>query len=253
MNQKQVLVVAVATLLGACATVGYQSQRDGTVEYVGAQKDITANGKIGRTITLDVLGAKEGLYALGPAEGLDGEITVVNGKTYVSRVRETDYTVDHGDGHGAIFLVWTRQPQWQDVPVPDSVRSYLDLQQFVKAAARDAGIDTAGAFPFQLSGVVAEVKWHINVNRTEGKPVNQELFAKSKQKYVERRQPVDIIGFYSERHPGIFIGNQAPGISQDSGVKNSIHIHFVSREGKATGHIDDITLGTGMTLRLPKS
>lgn len=252
MKRKHLLVVAIATALGACATVGYQAQKDGAIEYTGAQKDITAAGKIDRTITLDALGSKEGLYAVGAVEGLDGEITILDGKTYVSQVRGPDYTVDHGDKHGAIFLVWTRQSQWQDVPVPDTVQSYVDLQKFIKAAAKEAGVNTANAFPFQLSGVAAEVKWHINVNRTEGKPVNQELFVKSKEKYVERNRPVDIVGFYSEKHPGIFIGKHAPGIGAHSGETNVIHIHFVSREGKATGHIDDIKLGSGMTLRLPK-
>lgn len=252
MKQKSLFIAVVGTLVAACATASYQSHKDGLVEYIGAQKEIIAKNKVGRAITLDALGAKEGLYALGPVEGLDGEITVFNGKTYVSQVRGETYTVDHTDGHGAIFLAWTRQTQWRDVPVPDTVRSYLDLQSFVKTTATEAGINTSAAFPFQLVGVAAEVKWHININRTDGKPVTKELFTKSKEMYLERNQPVDIIGFYSENHPGIFIGQSAPGIKPGSSAKNSIHIHFVSRADKATGHIDDLTLGTGMTLRLPK-
>jgi len=41
-------------------------------------------------------------------------------------------------------------------------------------------------------------------------------------------------------------------IKEGSGMENAIHIHLVSRTSKAAGHIDDITFGEGMVLRLPK-
>jgi len=41
-------------------------------------------------------------------------------------------------------------------------------------------------------------------------------------------------------------------IKEGSGMQNAIHIHLVSRASKASGHIDDITFGEDMVLRLPK-
>jgi len=41
-------------------------------------------------------------------------------------------------------------------------------------------------------------------------------------------------------------------LGKKSKDRNAIHIHIVSRDGKAAGHIDDITLAPGMTLRLPQ-
>jgi hypothetical protein len=35
-------------------------------------------------------------------------------------------------------------------------------------------------------------------------------------------------------------------------MENAIHINLVSGTGKAAGHIDDLTLGENMVLRLPK-
>jgi acetolactate decarboxylase len=110
----------------------------------------------------------------------------------------------------------------------------------------------AKPFPFLLSGTPVEIKWHINVDRTEGQPITKELFAKSKEPFLTKVEPVDIIGFYSESHAGVFLTQYTPVIKEGSGVKNAIHIHFVSRTSKAAGHIDDITLGEGMVLRLPK-
>ena len=137
-------------------------------------------------------------------------------------------------------------------PVPDEVKGYVDLQTFVRSRAQAAGIDVDKPFPFQLAGAPAEVKWHINVDLTEGHPVTRELFAKSKANYVLRNEPMDIVGFYSENHPGVFISAYAPAIPAGGSARNAMHIHMVSKDGKSAGHIDNLTLAPGMVLRLPR-
>lgn len=107
-------------------------------------------------------------------------------------------------------------------------------------------------FPFLLAGTPVEIKWHINVDRTEGKPITNELFVKSKETFIAKNELVDIIGFYSETHAGVFTSQYAPAIKEGSGMKNAIHIHLISRASKASGHIDDLAIGEGMILRLPK-
>jgi acetolactate decarboxylase len=167
-------------------------------------------------------------------------------------VRGSDYLLEKTFKHGAFFLVWTEQTAWKDVPVPGTVKGYVDLQNFVKAQAHAEDIDITKPFPFLLAGMPVEIKWHINVDRTEGKPITKELFVRSKAPFVTKNEPVDIIGFYSDRHVGVFLAEYAPAIKEGSGIKNAIHIHLVSRTSKAAGHIDDITLGDNMVLRLPK-
>lgn len=249
---KRASIFTLCIIVAACATVALNANKEGLVEYLGAQKNIFATGKAERVITLKSLEDRDNLFAIGPVDGLDGEITIFNSKPYISKVRGNDYDIDHTLNHGAIFLVWAQNSNWKDISISDSVKTYLDLQRFVKEQALALGIDVTKPFPFQLVGMPVEVKWHINVDRTEGKSITKELFAKSKAKYVIKNEPVDIIGFYSENHPGVFISQYAPAIKPHSGMKNAIHIHVVSRAGKAAGHIDDITLGQGMTLRLPK-
>ena len=249
---KKMSGVIFGVLLAACATTVVQSTKEGLVEFAGAQKNIFATGKAEQTLTVATMAASADSFGVGPVVGLDGEITVYQGKPYVTKVRGDSFTLDHGMNHGAVFAVWTQQSKWRKEPVPREVKGYLELQNFVKAHAAAAGIDVTKPFPFLLAGAPAEVKWHINVDLTEGKPITPELFAKSKANYVAKNQPMDIVGFYSENHPGVFISATAPAIKADSGVKNAIHIHMVSRDGKAAGHIDDITLAPGMTLRLPQ-
>lgn len=238
------LVSAYAAILGA--------KKEGPVEYVGAQKDIFKTGMAASVVSLEELGGKKGVFAIGPIEGLDGEITIFDSRPYITKVRGNDYIVDKTFKHGAFFLVWTEQATWTDVPVPATIKGYADLQGFVKEQAHKAGLDTNKPFPFLLAGTPEEIKWHINVDRTEGKPITNELFVKSKEPYVTKHEPMDIVGFYAEGHPGEFISQYAPAIQEGSGMKNAIHLHHVSRTSKASGHIDDITLGGGMVLRLPK-
>ena len=121
----------------------------------------------------------------------------------------------------------------------------------VGAAAGLDGEITVLRGSFLLGGTPAEVKWHINVDRTEARPIDRQLFAKSKESFVAVNQAMDIVGFYSEHHPGIFISVLAPGI-RDKDAKNAIHIHMVTRDGKSAGHIDDVVLSKGMKLFLPK-
>lgn len=242
----------MVVLVFAFVAVGVAAQKEGAVEFDGAQKTIFKTGKAAPVMSLESLAGRKSLYAIGPVEGLDGEITIFDSKPYITKVKGTDFTVDQSLKHNAIFLVWTEQSNWQDIAIPDSVKGYIDLQQFVKAKAAETGMDMSKAFAFQITGTADEIKWHINVDRSEGQPITKELFAKSKESYVTKGEPVDIIGFYSETHPGEFISEYAPAITPESGNRNAIHIHLVSRTSKAAGHIDNIKLGKDMVLRLPK-
>jgi len=237
-------VAAYAAIVGV--------KKEGMVEYVGAQREVFVSGKAASVVSLEDLEGRKGLYAMGPIDGLDGEITIFDSKPYITRVRGSDYVADNTWKHGAFFLVWTEQIQWKDVPVPGTVKGYVDLQSFVKAQAAAAGIDVTKPFPFLLSGTPVEIKWHINIDRTEGKPITKESFAKSKQPFTTKNEPVDILGFYSEHHAGVFLTKYTPVIKEESEMENAIHIHHVSRTSKASGHIDDLTLGEGMVLRLPQ-
>jgi acetolactate decarboxylase len=246
------LLIGLCVVAVAGTAIALNSTKEGLIEYIGAQRDIFITGKAASVISLESLAKRPGLFAVGPIEGLDGEITIFDSKPYITQVRGSDFVMDNSFKHGAFFLVWTEQTRWQDILIPEKVKGYVDLQQFVKVQAQAAGIDVTKPFPFLLAGTPVEIKWHINVDRTEGKPITKELFMKSKQPFVTKNEPVDIIGFYAEHHAGVFLPSSNPAFMEGTGVQNSIHIHLVSKTSKAAGHIDNITLGEGMVLRLPK-
>lgn len=249
---KKMMIILVAIAATACTkAVTVPAIKEGLVEYYGSQKTIFDTGKAEGRIPIAAMSGSNGVYGVGAYEGLDGEITIFEGKPYVTKVRGDGFIMDNSTNGEAIFAVWTKNTQWRDEPVPADVKTYLELQRFVKARAVAAGIDTGVPFPFLMTGTPAELKWHINVDKTGGKPIDRDLFKKSKAHYVMKNQPVDIVGFYSEKHAGVFISAHAPAI-KEKGLKNAIHIHQVTKDGKSAGHIDDLTLSGGMTLRLPK-
>jgi acetolactate decarboxylase len=141
-----VLVLIIVTAYAAIIA----SKKEGLVEYVGAQKDIFVSGKASSVVSLEDLAGRKGLYAMGPIDGLDGEITIFDSKPYITQVRGTDYVLDTTLKHGAFFLVWSEQTKWQDVRLPNTVKGYLDLQKFVKVQAQAAGIDVTKPFRFCL-------------------------------------------------------------------------------------------------------
>ena len=214
----------------------------GSVSHIGAQREMFRTGRAGASLALAGLADLPDLYALGPVAELDGEITIFNSQPYVSKLRGGGeaYVVDRTFDHGAIFLVWTQVREWDDVRIPECVSNYGQLEVFVEQAARASGIDTEAPFAFLMNGAPRELVWHINVDRTGGQPITRELFRRSKQPYTLRGEHVDIFGVHSERHGGIFMGEDL-----------KIHIHFVSRDSVATGHIDEIAPGS-LTLRLPR-
>src|SRR5512135_1744628 len=105
--------VAVFALTAYAAIVG--AKKEGLVEYVGAQRDIFKSGKASSVVSLEDLTGRKGLYAMGPIDGLDGEITIFDSKPYITKVRGSGYEADNTWKHGAFFLVWTEQTQWKDI------------------------------------------------------------------------------------------------------------------------------------------
>ncbi|MDO8906949.1 MAG: acetolactate decarboxylase [Pseudohongiella sp.] len=245
------IVTSSLALLVSCRN-SIPFNTDGLVNFAGRQADIVGENNIDGLVQIASMSGQYGAYGLGAYQGLDGEITVFEGQPYVTQIRNGDIILTHQTDGSAIFAAWTTNTEWQDEPVPARVNSYVELQYFIKERAEASGIDTAAtAFPFLITGSPKELQWHINTDRTDGRAVTRESFQASKDSFVLRDEAVNIVGFYSESHHGVFIGNYAPAMG-DSVELNAMHMHLVSQDGALAGHIDDLTFTDGMVLRLPQ-
>src|SRR5262249_58351159 len=100
------------------------------VHWVGALRTVLS-GDLGSQISLEDLAGLAHLYAVGPVAGLRGEITVVDGRPYVSRVENGRIVVERSFRHEAAFLVWAQVARWHDLEVPDTAVDGRDLEDFV--------------------------------------------------------------------------------------------------------------------------
>ncbi|HJZ74411.1 MAG TPA: acetolactate decarboxylase [Vicinamibacterales bacterium] len=209
------------------------------VKWVGASRDVV-RGDLTPRISLESLMPVNHLYAVGPPEGLRGEITIIDSQPYVSRIEDGRIVIDQSFRHRALFLVWVDVEAWRQIPVPRAVRTYRDVETFVAAAAGDAGLDTTRPFPFLLQGTVARLGFHI-FNKGDDAPHSPEAHERIKVKFAVEDVAAEMIGFWSDKHEGIFI---------PSG--RTAHLHFRTSDTTMTGHVDELELRSGSVLALPR-
>ena len=70
----------------------HENMQNSNVNVVGAMKDVMWKGELAGKIKLDTIKNKKNLYGIGPEEFLTGELLIVDGKSFISKV-ETDSTM----------------------------------------------------------------------------------------------------------------------------------------------------------------
>ena len=105
------------------------------VRWAGALRAVLA-GDVASHVSLERLAGLAHLYAVGPVAGLRGEITVVDGRPYVSQVEDGRIVVDPTFRHEAAFLVWAQIARWYDLDIPDTMLDDRGLEDFVVERSR---------------------------------------------------------------------------------------------------------------------
>jgi acetolactate decarboxylase len=209
------------------------------VKWIGAQKDVL-KGDLTARIALHYLEGLSSLYAVGPLEGLKGEVTILHSVPSISRVEEGKrIVIDSSFCNGACFLAYVQVGHWHEVALPSRVLREAELEWFLPEAAAAIGIDPGEPFPYLLEGTPRSVEFHI-LNKIDNQPHNRERHERAKVHFRLKASALTIIGFYSSNHRGIF----TPGHS-------SIHQHVVTKGGAVAGHVDGISLTPGVRLFLP--
>lgn len=207
------------------------------INIVGAMKNVMWKGELHDRINLDTIANKKGLYGLGPATYLTGELLINNGTSYVSKVTsDTTMTVIKTYENSAPFFVYANVTDWENVPLSQSVKTISDIEDFVTAEAKHL----KKPFAFKLTGKIAEATIHIQ-NLPEGSKVSSPKEAHQGQtNYKLKKENATIIGFFSTEHKGIFTHHDT-----------NIHLHLITTDERKMGHLDDVTIDN-MTLYLPK-
>jgi acetolactate decarboxylase len=211
---------------------------DARVVWVGEQHKAVHDGDFGEKVRLTELAARPHLFAIGPLAGLKGEITVIDGQAVIATAEGGAIRTHTELNRGAAFLVYTHAAMWKAMPLPPDVRTLDDLGTYLPGAAKAAGLDPDAPLAFRVEGSTHALAYHV-LNRPDDAPATFEAHERSKVHSAIADQAVRMIGFYSTRHRGIF----TPGDSD-------LHIHFVTQDGKAAGHVESFELSPGGSLLL---
>lgn len=232
--KKLLLYIAVSVLslyfFTACQENKNASTTDSTatVEFVSAMKNVMRLGKLEGNVLLDTL-PKKNLYGIGPVEYLKGELMIMDGTSYISRV-ETDstMTVETSFDTKAPFFVYAQVEDWEKETMPNSINNLETLEAYLdeKFKERDE------PFVFRIEGIIDTAVIHI-VNLPEGSKVSSPEEAHQGIVYYPiENENVELLGFFSRKHQAVFTHHDT-----------FMHIHLISKNKTMMGHLDEINFG----------
>ena len=242
LGARALLAIAAAAFAPACQT---SLAKPPVVFAVGDRRQVVA-GDLTSRIALEEVRHIRGLYALGPAEELRGEITVIDGDLHISVLNESgepfELDVQEAWRKQAVFLAYASAPEAGLEKILQTSATHEDLRKIVEKEAESSGLDIdSAAFVVVLEGIAEEVGYHI-IWATGAQPHNAAEHKRSKAHFLERHVPVTILGIYSRPEEGVITH---PG--------NPLHLHVVINGKGRSGHLDQVRLLPGTRLRLPNS
>ncbi len=207
------------------------------VKIVGAMKNVMWKGELNGRIDLDTISNTKGLYGLGPESFLTGELLINDGQSYVSRVTsDSSMTVQKTFDVTAPFFVYSNVTEWKEIELPTSITTIQDLEKLID----DKTSDFKRPFVIKLHGKARSAIIHTQ-NLPKGTKVSSPDEAHQGQvNYNLTNESVELIGFFSTEHQGIFTHHDS-----------FLHIHLISDDESKMGHLDELEI-ENMTLYLSK-
>lgn len=230
----------IALVIMSCQPTQLSVDSEGTypdVKIVGAMKNVMWKGELDGIIDLDTLSDRAGLYGLGPESYLTGELLIVDGKSYVSRVSsDSTMEVERSFDVSAPFFVYANVVEWTEIELTPDLKTIQDLQRFIDAETKNI----KRPFAFKLSGQIEYALIHVQ-NLPEGTDVSSPDQAHQGQVNFElNNEAVVIVGFFSMEHQGVFTHHDS-----------YLHMHLLTKDKGQMGHLDELVVEK-MNLYLPK-
>lgn len=220
-----VLLVAIAMLLLAC------QPEESNVIAVSAMKKTVRKGQLKGNFDVSQLLENQNVYGLGPVAYLRGELLVSEGVIYRSTVL-TDKTmlVEEVMSEQAPFFVYSEVEEWVELPWETDIADIKSLEDYIDKVK----LSGRGAFAFRLQGIVDAADIHV-VNLPVGREVSSHEEAhEGMVHYTITDREVEIVGFFSKQHKGIYTHHDA-----------ITHMHLLTSDKRMMGHLDDIRLDSG--------
>ena len=169
-----------------------------------------------------------------------GEVSIYDSIPLISQVQggQVDVTIDFY--RHAAFLVYAIVEDWRRVTVPEPIETEQQLGNQLGGLGRDKRHR-------RRSAICVLIEWALSRRRPsmscviEGRGrYNAELHEKSKVRFPIANESVEVVGFYSRHHRGIFT-------PRDS----NFHMHVRTLDNRFSGHLEVFNWEHGVMLYLP--
>lgn len=228
-------------ILTAIAGLLLFSSPPAEVKVAGEMKKIMREADLSAHISLDTLVNKPHIYGLGPAEGIRGEILIIDSKPYWCKVDAEKTVTVINEKAKAAMLVYAQVEEWKQITITDDIKDYTSLEKAVEKFASQKGQRLEEPFPFLIKGKIDSASWHV----IDWKDGVVHTFDNHKQfaKYGSfRNEPVILLGFYSNKHHSIFTHHTT-----------NMHIHIMDDKKIIVGHLEEFAAtANNLTILIPK-
>ena len=208
------------------------------VRWAGAQRDVLG-GDISGHVDLAELAAIPDLYGLGPLEGVRGEVTIVRGVPSIARIDHGRVVTTEAWDVRACFLVWALVPAWHTRVQDDAAVDLHAIEHAVVLLAGEQGIDVSRPFPFFVEGVASDAVLHV-LDKRDGLPHTPERHEQAKVRHRLAGMPVELVGFHSRHHRGVFTPKD-----------ENVHAHARTVDRSVSGHVETIRFTPGARIAVP--
>jgi acetolactate decarboxylase len=230
MNHAVLMAVASLLVFNACSNLKEASdQKSATLNTAGEMRSVMQRGDLSASIDLDTIQNKDNLYGLGPLDSLQGEITILDGIAYYSTLVNGEQIVREGFGIKAPFFVYANVRTWNEIQVPDSVTTEIQLEHFITSV----GQERKEPFAFRITTTIDTAIIHIvhlpsrTVIRS---PADTHI---GQRDYTLTSTGVEVLAFFSRNHKGVFTHHDS-----------NVHMHLITEDRKAMGHLDKLRLNS---------
>jgi len=201
------------------------------VIITGEMRNVMWKGQLKATISLDTISDKSNLYRFGPLDSLSGEIILLAGKSYQSSVLpDSSMVVLESDHLKAPFFAHSHIANWTEEILDEEIQSVFQLESYLESRMKGF----SGPFMFKLTGIVRDATIHV-MNLRRGTKVNSPDDAhKEKVTYQIKNQQIELLGFFSKEHKGIFTHHDS-----------FLHMHLMTADKKKMGHLEELFFEKG--------
>lgn len=228
-NLRSIFLLIV--LLNSSIQANSLSSKPESPKIIGAMKDVMWGGSLSTRFDIDTLSNKNHLYGLGPAEFLIGEILILDGKGYQSKVlSDTSMRVAGTMRLQAPFFGYANIQKWTAAPLPDSVVTLPQLEAYLDKTTKNR----ARPFFFRIIAMADSATIHV-LNLPKGTKVSSPADAhRGEIEFALHGEKFELLGFFSTEHQSIFTHHDT-----------FIHAHLITADRKQMGHLEGLSIRNG--------